>query len=255
MAFYELIFKESMSPANGDAIIKSLNNLTDRIKVGQKHIKSEDRRENVAVVNGLIRKHFVKADVAALAHGPGMLFDFENSIRRSKTETPRYEFKQGILRLDDTRKIDEALLESLVETMCAIANIGPGADGYLFIGIADKPKDSDRVKELDGIEPVQFEHVQVVGVDREAKLLGLQLDRYIRKIEDAISNSGMLDPLKTQILSSMDVVTFKGYSILRVRIPKQSTVSFIKDVCFIRNGTGTHTATGPQIAAVTKLFM
>jgi len=255
MAFYELIFKESMSPSNGDAIIKSLNNLTDRIKVGQKHIKSEDRRENVAVVNGLIRNHFVKADVAALTHGPGMLFDFENSVRRSKTETPRYEFKQGILRLDNTRGVDTALLESLVETMCAIANIGPGADGYIFLGIADKQKDAARVKELDGVDPVNFEHVQIVGIDREAKVLGIQLDRYIRKIEDAIANSGMIDPLKTQILSSMDVVTFKGCSVLRVRIPKQTAVSFIKDACFVRNGTGTHTATGPQIAAVTKLFM
>jgi hypothetical protein len=134
-------------------------------------------------------------------------------------------------------------------------NIGPGADGYLFLGIADKPKDAERIKELDGIEPVTFKHVQTVGIDREAKVLGVQLDRYIRKLEDAISNSGMLDPLKTQILSSMDIMTFKGQSVLRVRIPKQTTVSFVKDVCFIRNGTGTHTATGPQIAAVTKLFM
>lgn len=129
---------------------------------------------------------------------------------------------------------------------CAVA--------FLFLGIADKPKDAARVKELDGIDPVNFEHVQIVGIDRE-KALGLQLDRYIRKLEDAVSNSGMQDPLKTQIMSSMDVVTFKGQSVLRVRIPRQTGVSFVGDACFIRNGTGTHTATGPQIAAVTKLFM
>lgn len=254
MAYYGLIFKEGMTPSNEDAIVKSLNDLTDRIKVGQKHIKSEDRKENVAVVNGLIRGSFVKADVGALEHGPGMLFDFENSIRRSKTETPRYEFKQGILRLDSTRDVDEALLKSLVETMCAIANVGPGADGYLFLGIADKPKDAERIKEIDGIDPVNFEHVQIVGIDREAKALSVQLDRYIRKIEDIISNSGMHDPLKTQILSSLDIVTFKGHSVLRVRIPKQTSVSFVKNECFVRNGTSTHSATGPQIAAITKLF-
>lgn len=255
MAFYDLIFKEGMTPSNGEAIVKSLNDLTDRIKVGQKHIKSEDRKENVAVVNGLIRGSFTKADVAALTHGPGMLFDFENSIRRSKTETPRYEFKQGILRLDEKRDVDEALLASLVETMCAIANVGPGADGFLFVGIADKPKDAARVKELDGVDPISFENVQIVGIDREAKVLGIQLDKYIRKLEDAVSNSALQDPLKTQIMSSMDVVTFKGQSVLRVRIPKQTGVTFVGDDCFIRNGTGTHAAKGPQISAVTKLFM
>ncbi|MFT8369787.1 MAG: DUF262 domain-containing protein [Acetobacter sp.] len=255
MAFYWLIIKERMTPANRDAIVKSLNNLTDRIKVGQKHIKSEDRKENIAVVNGLLRRSFVKEDVTALTHGPGMSFDLENSIRRSKTETPRYEFKQGIVRLDNTRGVDDVLLKSMVETMCAIANTGPGADGYLFLGIADKPRDAERIKELDGIEPVNFEHVQIVGLDREAKVLGLKFDHYLRKIEDAITNSEMSDPLKTQILSSLDLVKFKGHSVLRVRIPKQTTVSFIKNECFVRIGTATHTATGPQIAAVTKLFM
>ncbi|WP_264802817.1 ATP-binding protein, partial [Acetobacter fabarum] len=97
--------------------------------------------------------------------------------------TPRYEFKQGIVRLDNTRGVDDVLLKSMVETMCAIANTGPGADGYLFLGIADKPRDAERIKELDGIEPVNFEHVQIVGLDREAKVLGLKFDHYLRKIE------------------------------------------------------------------------
>ncbi|PKR56144.1 GmrSD restriction endonuclease domain-containing protein [Thalassospira marina] len=255
MAFYELVFKEGMTPSNTEAIIKSLNNLTDRIKVGQKHIKTVDRKENVSVVNGLIRGSFVKSDVAALAHGPGMIFDFENSIRRSKTETPRYEFKQGILRLDSTRDIDEALLSSLVNTMCAIANVGPDADGYIFLGIADKLQDAERIKALDRVEPASFEHVKIVGIDREATVLGVSLDRYMRKLEDAIFNSGMNDPLKTQILSAMDVVTFKGHSVLRIRIPKQTSISFVSDDCFVRNGTSTHRANGPQIAAISKLFM
>lgn len=59
------------------------------------------------------------------------------------------------------------------------------------------------------------------GRDGEAKVLGYS-SKYIRKLEDAISNPGMLDPLKTQILSSMDVVTFKGHSVLRMRIPRQN---------------------------------
>jgi hypothetical protein len=66
----------------------SVNNMTDKIDIGQKHIKTEDRRQNIRVVKGLIRDFFVKADVANLGHGPGMIFDFENSLRRARTETP-----------------------------------------------------------------------------------------------------------------------------------------------------------------------
>lgn len=254
MAFHSLIFREGMTPANSEQIVKPLNNLADRINVGQKHIKTKDREENISVVNGLIRNGFVKSDVSSLSHGPGMIFDFENSIRRSKTETSRYEFKQGILRLDNKREIDLDLLTSIIETCAAIANVGPDADGFLYIGIADKPRDAARVKQLDGVEPLLFEHVQIVGVEREAKVHTMGLDRYMRQIEDAIRQSDMQDPLKTQLLANMDVINYKGMSIVRMRIPKQDAPTFVGDECFVRIGTGTHKAKGPQIASITKLF-
>jgi hypothetical protein len=53
--------------------------LTNRIEIGQKHIRSEDRQNNVKVTKGLIRDQFVAADVSALSHGPGMIFDFEST--------------------------------------------------------------------------------------------------------------------------------------------------------------------------------
>jgi hypothetical protein len=79
MAFHSLIFNEGMAPVNHESIIKSIENLTNRIEVGQKHIKTDDRKGNISVVNGLIRHGFAKQDVGVLSHGPGMVFDFENS--------------------------------------------------------------------------------------------------------------------------------------------------------------------------------
>ncbi len=254
MAYHSLIFKEGMAPANEPAIVSALTNVADRIQVGQKHIKSKDREENIAVVDGLIRKAFTKQDVSVLTHGPGLIFDFENSIRRSKTETPRYEFKQGILRLDQTREVDTALIQSLIETFSAIANCGPDVDGFVYIGIVDKDADAKRVKALDNVEAVAVEHLQIVGIDREASVLGVQLDKYMRTIEDAVRNSQLGEPLKTQLLSSMDVLTYKGRSVVRIRIAKQTAPTFVGDDCFIRVGSSTLKAKGPQIAAVTKLF-
>ena len=189
-----------------------------------------------------------------LTHGPGLIFEFENSIRRSKTETVRYEFKQGLLRLDAERTLDKTYITALIETISAIANLGPDADGFLYIGIADKPADAARIQELDGIRPVRFEHVEVVGIDREAKVLEKPVDRYMRIIEDGISNSDLGEPLKTQILTSIDVVTYKGLSVVRIRVPKQSAPTFVGDQCFLRIGSATKKASGPQIAAISKLF-
>jgi len=254
MAFYELIFKEGLTPVPDDKIMAALDGLTNRIEIGQKHIRSEDRQNNIKVTKGLIRDQFVTADVSALSHGPGMIFDFENSIRRSRTETTRYEFKQGLLRLDNARQIDPTIITTILETICAIANVGPGADGFLYIGIADKAADAKRVHELDGIEPIKFDHVEIVGIEREAKQLGLPIDKHMRLIEDGISQSQLTDPLKTNVLISLDTIAYKGLQLVRIRIPRQTQLTFLGDECFLRVGSSTNKATGPQIAAAFKLF-
>ncbi len=228
--------------------------MSERINVGQKHIKTEDRLDNIRVVKGLISDYFARADVAALGHGPGLVFDFENSIRRSRTETSRYEFKQGLLRLDAERQVDVDLLNRLLETICGIANCGPEADGFLYLGIADKPSDAARVKELEGVEPISFEHVQIVGVEREAAKLAVPMDRYLKVIEDRIVGSAMSDPLKTQLRTGIDLVNYKGRSIVRIRVPRQGEASFVGDECFFRTGSSTTKANGPQIAAISRLF-
>ena len=102
---------------------------------------------------------------------------------------------------------------------------------------------------------MKFDHVSIVGVEREAKQLGTELDKYMRRIEDGIRQSKLTDPLKTQVLSSLDVVAYKGMSVVRVRVPKQGQVSFLGDDCFIRVGSSTQKATGPQIAAVSNSFV
>ena len=255
MAFYELIMKQGQLPSSSEKIMGVLTDLSERIQVGQKHVKTEDRLNNVRVVKGLIGDMFAKADVAQLTHGPGMLFDFENSIRRSRTETVRYEFKQGLLRLDpNLRKVDEEHLKSMLETMCAIANSAPNTDGFMYIGIADKSADCDRINALDGVQALNFEHVHIVGVKREAKALGLPLDKYVKIFEDALRKSTLSEPLKTQLQSGLDVIDFKGFSILRIRVPGQTAVSFCGDQCFFRSGSSTLEAKGPQIAALTKAF-
>ncbi|SEN56780.1 Putative DNA-binding domain-containing protein [Loktanella fryxellensis] len=254
MTFFDLIIKESMFPDDSKKIMSCLNNLTNKIEVGQKQTKAEDRRTNINISKGLVRDQFVKKDMAAFQHGPGVILDFENSISRAKTETSRYEFKQGFLRLDDSRKMDENILKTIIETVCAIANVGPDANGYLYIGIADKDTHATRIAELDGVVPVRVRHVNVVGVEREATILGKSLDDYVRLLTDHIGQSGLMEPLKTMMATSIDSITYKGLEIIRVRIPAQTNMSFLGDDAFFRTGSETKKATGPQIAAIAEKF-
>ena len=249
MAFYNLIIKEGMNPSDRNSIKSSLRGLSDRIKIGQKHIDSEERSNNIKVAEGLIRPAFSKVDVQAFTHGPGLIFDFENSLRRSRTESSRYEFKQGILRLDQTREKDDAFIRSLPETICAIANVGPDADGFLYIGIADKDRDAARIADLDGFTPTKIEEFSIVGVEREALILSLSIDKYQRIISDAIENSTLNDPLMTQVITSIDLIKYRNLSVVRIRVPKQKRVSFLGDQCYLRSGASTRQATAPEVYA------
>src|SRR4029450_1652130 len=140
---------------------------------------------------------------------------------------------------DATKERDPGIGQKLLQTICAIANVGPDADGFLYIGIADKSADAHQVQALYGIEPVSFEHVKIVGVDREADTLKLSLDKYIRIVEDAVKNSKLTGPLRTQVLTGFDVVTYKAMTVVRIRIPRQQQATFLGDDCFIRIGTAT----------------
>jgi len=257
MAVYDLIYREGLAPPPDGSFLGSLNDLAERIKVGQKHVKSGDRLDNIKITGGLIRSVFTAQDKSSLGHGPGLLFDFENSIRRSKTETTRYEFKQGLLRLDDKREMDLGVVENIVETICAIANVGPDASGYIYIGIADKTVDAKRIEVLDNVvakSVVSAPDVLIVGVEREANVLGVTLDKYMRIVGDAVNGSKLSDPLKTQVLSSFDVIDYKGLTVIRIAVPKQKHVSFLGEDCFIRQGSATHRATAPQVAAAIENF-
>ena len=254
MAFFDLIIKDGMQPGDGQDIMRCLGSLVEKISVGQKQTKAEDRVTNVNLVKGLIRDKFVKSDQRAFTHGPGMILDFENAITRSRTETSRYEFKQGFLRLDEERTIDEGIFENIVKTICAIANVGPDSDGYLYIGIADDVQDAQRIRELDNIEPRVIKNVYVVGVEREAVVLNKSLDSYQRVLEDKIRKSELSEPLKTMVTTSTDSITYKSLEVIRVVIPKQSAVIFVGQEAYLRVGSATHKATGPEIAAVSGKF-
>lgn len=254
MAVFHLVVKEEKSPAQEDDIVKSLTNLQAKMTYTARTAKTEDRVNNVNLTIGLIQPYFVKKDPPVLRHGSGLALDFENSIRRSKVETNRYECKQGFYDLSSTREINESLYSELIHTMCGIANCGPDADGFIFIGVADKQKDSERILELDGITAEIINNRYVVGIERELVLQGLSMDNYVDKIIISIRNSDLSEPTKSQILANIDLIEYKTKNIVRIRIPKQSNLTFIGNDSYIREGSNTMMLEGPKLVAISKLF-
>lgn len=254
MAFFHLIVKEEKSPADNEKIIHALLDLQKKMTSSANYAVTSDREKNINLTIGLIQGFFVKKDPPVLRHGSGLALDFENSIRRSKIESNRYECKQGLYDLSNSRRINENLYKDMIQTICGIANVGPDEDGYLFIGVADKELDAIRIKSLDQIEPKVINQRYVVGIDRELILLNGSLDDYINKLMGKISKSELSEPLKTQVLSQIDVVEYKGMTVIRLRVPKQKEMAFVGSSSFIRENSKTVELDGRKLISISKLF-
>lgn len=175
-------------------------------------------------------------------------------VERARIEVPRYEFKQGFLRLDGTRTRDTALMDRIINTMCGMANIGPETDGHIYIGLADTESDAQRISEIDGISPLGFGGHFLVGIDREAKALDMSLAEYIEMFVDHVRNSTLSAHTMQSVLSSIHPVFCEDFCLLEIHVPRQHKPSYVGELCFIRQGASTRKIKGPGIENVVKRF-
>ena len=146
------------------------------------------------------------------------------------------------------------MLGRLAEEACAVANLGPESTGFIFIGVADSETDSNRIKQLDNVNPIQIGNVFVVGVDREATLGKQSLELYVRSIVSSIRKSDLSEPLKSDMLGCVDTIEYRGMSVIRITIPSQKEVSWVGEQAFTGEGSETRRASAKQIAALVQRF-
>jgi len=254
MAFFQLIIDSKVLPADPHGIMKALQNLQKKLDLSNRYATIQARKNNINQTKGLIQNYFAKQDTPSLGQGVELVQNLKNSLLRSHIETTKYECKQGILDLSIDRKINSNLLQNIIETICGIANSEPDTDGYIFWGVADKKQDADKIEELDNITPIEINKRYIVGIDREAKILKKSLEKYVERLVNAIRKSSLTDPLKTQVVTKIDTITYKGLSVIRINVPSQKDLSYVDNKVFMRVNSSTREATGPEIVALYQIF-
>ncbi len=254
IAIHELTFSEGLVLANPDGASKALANVHGRLNTRRDALGPDERRNNVNLIKGLITDCFVNGDVSQVAYGVRRELDIENTLRRSRIETPSFEMKQGIVRLDNSRSTDANVVDKVLETICAIANIGPKSNGAVFVGVADDEADATRIELLDKISAVEISGRYIVGIDREAKLLSITPEQYYQIWRDGISNSDLSEPLRSEVLSNLDLCLFRSVHILIVSIPSQKGISLKDGKVFIRDGDQTIEASPEKIVSLSSRF-
>lgn len=256
IAFHELIVREGKAIANYPDVGAALTNLAERIDTSRGSTSPEERRKNVDTIKGLISPGFVVKDQKKLIYGNHTSTDIDTDIRRSEIELANYELKQGMLRLDGKREVDDDAVTRILKTICAIANNGSHSEGKVILGVADKDTDAERVAQIDGIAARKVGKRQVVGVSREAKAMGISTEAYFTLWRDAIKNSGLSEPLKSDVLSNIDFNSFFGLGVIVIRVPSQKDLSYFDSEVYSREADQTVKAsTHQQIANAAKRFV
>lgn len=256
IALHELVIGQGKRISDYSGLQKALKDLSSRIEWGRKATAPDERRKNIDAVKGIIDTHFVPdPKLSKDIYSNHTTVDIDAVIRRSEIELANYELKQGLLTLTEDAKVDPDIVDKVVKTICAIANIGPNSTGKLLIGVTDKKQDAERAKKLDKIEPKKIGKRYVVGVNREATRLGISTEQYFSKWKDGIKKSALTPELRDTILSSMDFNSFYGLGVIVITIPPQQALSYVGDDLYWRNGDSTELANGAkQIAGIAARF-
>jgi len=254
MAFHELIVREGMVVSNYEAAKEALRGAASRVDAGRKATSPQERRKNIDTIKGLISPNFIKGNPPPAIYGNHSIMDIEAVIRRSEIELANYELKQGLLSLGDG-SIDSGMIDKVVKTICAIANNGPNSSGKVIIGVVDKDADAERVKALDGIDPMKVGRRYVVGVNREAARLSISTEDYYARWKDGIKNSALSNNVRDSVLSSMDFNSFYGLGVIVITVPPQKSLSYVGDDLYYREGDSTRLAAkAQQIASLAQRF-
>jgi len=249
LAIHELIFLEKKRISDYSGIKKAIRRVGSKLDSGRKGTSPEDRRQNIDHVKGIVGRYFIDAKPRKTVNGGHATSDINAAVRRSELEVADYELKQGILTLDTKRAIDPGIMDKIVQTICAIANNGPDRSGKLLIGVSDKIADTQRIVKIDNIKPVKIGNRDIVGVSREAKVLGISNEEYLAKIKTGIKSSLLSDKLKASVLSSIDYNSYSGLGIVIIAIPPQKEISFVGDELYWRDLDSTEHVKGSKLAA------
>jgi hypothetical protein len=251
IALHEIILGSGKKITDYADLKNALENLSDRIDTSRKATAADERRKNINMVKGLMEPYFLNSQIGPEVYGDHTTMDIEGAIRRSEIELANYELKQGLLLLIVNGGEDPDIIDKVVNTICAIANIGPNSSGKIIIGVTNKKADAERIKEIDGTEPKKIGKRFVVGVNREARRLGISVDQYFSKWKDGIRHSDLSTGLRDAVLSNIDFNTFYGLGVIVITVPPQADISYVGEDVYWREGDSTVKASGAkQIAGI-----
>lgn len=243
MAVFELLFKERMRLRDPDAAASKLRGIGKSalsIPAGGGDWARDQKRNSVDAVKGVLRSTFEASSETEDYSRYGWASQLETLLGNALVEQRLFDCKQGMLTLDSKREFDEKSFTKICRTLTAMANGGPNVVGHVVIGIADDSADAARIKALDGVSAQLYRHFNVVGVDREAKVVGKTMNDYWTWLMQRVSSSKVLDSsLAKGVAASARLVNYRSRAVIVLSVSGGSAPIFFEGKLFERSGSET----------------
>lgn len=256
LALWDLIINQNMEVQDYQHLVKALDGIggkTLNVGGGGGRWGAEERHRNVRAVVGVLQPYFQ----AKNRDDPALdlwVTKLENILRQSYTEQNLYDFKQGFHQLNQPHAFDESAFNKCIETLCAMANKGPGSVGYVLVGIADSVSTAQRFREVYGTAPRQMDKFHVVGIDSEAAAYHNDLDRYFQFIVSKIRKQPASPWVVASICRELRLVSYFGHSVLIMKLAAGAEPAHYNDQFKERFGANNEVVPSDKLVALFDRF-
>jgi hypothetical protein len=256
LGLWELLITDQLVIRDLKKAAKALDGAGANISIGGGggRFSAADREKNVNVVKGLLRPSSTKRKETDPTLS-SWTTEFENLLMQSYTEQTMYDYKQGFMLLDGSRKLDEPLFDKVFKTLAAMANQGRGAVGYVIVGVADDAKTADRIKQIYGVTHIEYQRFLIVGIDHEAAKLPKKLDTYFLGITQRLANTQMSPWAKSQIARDIRLIKYFGRSLVVFKVEAGNEPCDFQGKYYERHGSNVVEVGQPQYAALFRRFL
>jgi len=256
LALWELLINQQLIVKDYKKAARALDGAGKNISIGGGggRFSAEDREKNVSVVKGLLQAACAKRkhDDPALS---SWTTEFENVLMQSYTEQALYDFKQGFMPLDGSKKFDEALFEKVFKTLAAMANHGPGSVGYVIVGVADDAKTATRIEQLYGVTPVKYQRFLITGIEHEAASLPKKLDSYFLGITQRLGVAQMSTWAKEQIARDVRLIRYFDRSLVIFKVEAGHEPCDFQGKYYERHGANVSEVPQPRYSTLFRRFL
>lgn len=256
LAIYDLIFNKNMQLSDKDGLFEQLKNTGNSVIIvtdGGRWAAST-REKSVNDLIAMITRYFQPAPQRYVNHA--WITEIRNLLTNSRTEQPSYDFKQGFFNLSGDHNFDDGCLKGILQTCVAINNIGKSAKGYILVGIAETKATAERIQQLYGVSPIEFNGFYINGIDHEAMISSGSIDDYFMLIKQKIQEYNFTETLKQQLLKNIEFCSYSGLHILKIEIQSTGEICDFENQFYIRQGSSTEPLTdAQQISALFKTYM